>query len=177
MIGWDNLCQSSWTCAIFGLVIIKFLVSKALTYSSFQHANIFVHENFWLGSYYNFLNLEIIPISLKSLPNTLVGLHLGILRYISTYMGRPRVVAKGCEHGTIWAHLDVLATNSLHHTQELCFEPLYMARPLWNGSWSSSRPLYTISTLLCWMNQRYAIILFLPHWYCNLGRWLTLIDG
>lgn len=112
--------QSSWTCAIFGWVIIKIFIFKTLTCFLFLHANALVHDKFWLGKLYNFLDLGTIPISLQSLPNTLVGLHLGILRYISTHMGRPRVVVKGCEYGTLWAHLDVLVTNSLHHTQELC---------------------------------------------------------
>lgn len=155
--------QSSWTCVIFGWVIIKFFFFKTLTCFLFQHANVLAHDNFWLGRFYNFLDLGIISISLQSLPNTLVGLHLEILRYISTHMGRPRVVVKGCEYGTLWAHLDVLVTNSLHHTQELWFKPLYMARPLWDQHSSTSRHVHTISMLPCWMKVRYAIVLFLPH--------------
>jgi hypothetical protein len=109
--------------------LVQFLVGSLSKFSFSKHWHVFC-------SY--------IPISLQSLPNTLVGLHLGIFRYISTHMGRPRVVVKGCEYGTSLAHLDVLVTNSLHHTQELCFKPLYMARPPWDRHSSTS-----ISMLPC----------------------------
>lgn len=158
MCGWLRQLMSN--ISHHGLV--RFLVWSLSSYSISKHWHI-LRSNMLMSLFMKTFDWVLsISISLNSLLNTLVGLHLGIRRYTSTYMGRPRVVAKGCEHGTLWAHLDVLATNTLHHTQESCFEPLCMARPLWNECWSTSRPMHTISMLLCWMNQRYAIILFLP---------------